>query len=198
MSTPHQIAWETRRRKYGERGHDGEGYSVAVTSASAVCECGDHAWIPLNRGFATIVSPEDAAILDEGGWYASVNYRGYVTVRKNMPRANGRRLGEILHRRIIETPNGKHVDHANRDTTDNRRANLRCCTSAQNAWNRAAEKGKAIPLKGVRKAGKSRFQSMITVNKKKHHLGTFATAEEAHAAYVAAAVRLHGEFARAA
>jgi hypothetical protein len=34
------------------------------------------------------------------------------------------------------------------------------------------------------------------INKKNHYLGSFNTAAEAHAAYVEAARRLHGEYAR--
>jgi AP2 domain len=43
---------------------------------------------------------------------------------------------------------------------------------------------------------KRRFRAQITKDDKQYHLGYFATPEAAHAAYVEAAKRLHGEFAR--
>jgi len=49
-------------------------------------------------------------------------------------------------------------------------------------------------MKGVQIAGR-RFSARITVNGKKLSLGRFDTAEAAHEAYVAAAKKLHGEFA---
>ena len=43
---------------------------------------------------------------------------------------------------------------------------------------------------------RKKFVSNIGFNGKLKHLGYYATAEQAHQAYVAAAKELHGEFAR--
>ena len=43
-----------------------------------------------------------------------------------------------------------------------------------------------------------KWSSSIYLNGKPNHLGLFESAEEAHAAYMAAATRAHPEFARAA
>jgi len=94
------------------------------------------------------------------------------------------------------------IDHINRVRTDNRLSNLRLATRAENGRNCSARKS-ASGLKGAHldkgRLGRLRrpWVARITQNGKPLHLGYFATAEEAHAAYVQAARELYGEFARA-
>lgn len=87
------------------------------------------------------------------------------------------------------------IDHIDNDGTNNRWDNLRGATHAENIRNSPVRKHSSTGLKGARKEGK-RFVARITVNKRCIKLGTFATAEEAHEAYVRAAIEHHGEFAR--
>jgi hypothetical protein len=68
---------------------------------------------------------------------------------------------------------------------------------AENMRNRKTAKHNKVGLKGVQ-AHNGKFRARIWFDKKPFRLGTFPTPEEAHAAYVAAATRLHGAFARAA
>ena len=84
------------------------------------------------------------------------------------------------------------VDHINGDRSDNRPANLRPATRAQNACNTAPYN--AI-LKGVTKAN-DKYRAQIKHDGKIHYLGVYPTPKLAHEAYVRAAKRLHGEFAR--
>lgn len=80
---------------------------------------------------------------------------------------------------------------------DNRRANLRLATKSQNQMNRRIQRNNTSGFKGVhlfKRTGK--FRAYIMVQGKEKHLGYFATAEEAHVAYVKAAVEIHGEFAQ--
>lgn len=87
------------------------------------------------------------------------------------------------------------VDHENRQDTDNRWDNLRLATHSQNMQNRSVVNNKTTGLKGVFFIETSkRFRAYISVNKKRIHLGTYATKEEAHAAYCAAAKAHFGEF----
>lgn len=90
------------------------------------------------------------------------------------------------------------VDHADCDPANNRWANLRAASLAQNNANRGANKNNTSGFKGVRQHKCGRWVARITVDWKEHHLGLFDTPEEAHAAYVIAAQRLCGEYARAA
>lgn len=91
------------------------------------------------------------------------------------------------------------VDHANCDSLDDRWTNLRLATSSQNNANRRVCKNNTTGFKGVSyHKGKKRYRAAIGLGRKSVHLGHYDTPEEAHAAYLAAAKRLFGEFARAA
>lgn len=79
-----------------------------------------------------------------------------------------------------------HVDHINRNRQDNRFFNLRLATKEQNRHNR--------PAKGYIKTG-NRWYARIRVDLKWVPLGSYATPEEAQAAYNRAARELYGEFA---
>lgn len=90
-------------------------------------------------------------------------------------------------------PDGQ-VDHINQIKTDNRLANLRVVTHAQNMENRLPYRTNSTGLRGVyrRKTQPDHlFYAAIKVNRKTINLGAFRTAEEAHAAYCAAAAKLH-------
>ena len=91
------------------------------------------------------------------------------------------------------------VDHRDLNKMNMRWRNLRPASRAQNNSNVNARN--KIGLKGVffKEAMKARpYQSVIRLNGATRHLGFYATAQEAHEAYVAAAKRERGEFARAA
>lgn len=96
----------------------------------------------------------------------------------------------------VEWPDGQ-VDHINLDKVDNRIANLRQATVAENQHNKHHQSNNTSGFKGVSKLKRTgRWRSEIMVDGRKHYLGSFATAEEAADAYAVAATRLHAEFAR--
>lgn len=80
----------------------------------------------------------------------------------------------------------RHIDHRNGNAVDDRWANLRDVSQAVNMQNRQGpQRNSSTGLLGAyRKRGK--FVSVITIDKRQRHLGTFPTAETAHAAYMAA------------
>lgn len=107
-----------------------------------------------------------------------------------------------LHRVIAERMIGRYlrsgevVDHADGNTLNNRRSNLRVATQLENARNSRKSKNNTSGYKGVHwheKAG--RWRAMIGGRQKKH-IGYFDTPEEAHEAYCKAAAETYGEFAR--
>lgn len=93
----------------------------------------------------------------------------------------------------------KMLDHADRDKSNNRWANLREATPTLNMANRIALNPRS-GFKGVVKERKAtdRWRARIHVMGREIHLGMFASPEAAHAAYVKAATLYWGEFARVA
>jgi hypothetical protein len=87
------------------------------------------------------------------------------------------------------------IDHRDGDPANNRWNNLRSATLSQSNANRRVPRNNACGLKGVSR-NRSRWRATIHKNRRKHHLGIFPTPQDAHAAYVEAARRLFGEFAR--
>lgn len=91
-------------------------------------------------------------------------------------------------------PTGQ-IDHINGNQLDNRLANLREVDAAQNQWNSKLRKDNKSGYKGVYQRRNGSFISYISVRGKRLNLGTFPTAEIAHAAYRMASEQYHGQFA---
>ena len=90
------------------------------------------------------------------------------------------------------------IDHRDGDATNNRWNNLRRATRSQNSANRRRPVHNTSGYKGARLCRKSgKWRATIGRNRRTIHLGMFATPQEAHAAYLKAARKLFGEFARA-
>jgi hypothetical protein len=162
-----------------------------VQISGTPCECGNHYFAPLTKGYVTLVSPEDARLLDRK-WCAMVAKRRTCAFRKDGAK------GLLLAREILQPDAGLHVDHINCDATDNRRSNLRICTREENNRNTRKRLASKNPFKGVNQYKSGSYSSKVTVGGVVHNLGTFATPELARDAYAAGVVRLHGEFARLA
>ena len=127
--------------------------------------------------------------------FTPINSRGYHT---------GTVLGKMLmaHRIAWAIVHGRwpehFLDHINRVRTDNRLANLREATNAENLRNSDVPMGES-GVRGVRFDRRyGRWQARITVHGKQKHLGYYNTPEAAAAAYAEGARRYHGEFARTA
>jgi hypothetical protein len=83
------------------------------------------------------------------------------------------------------------VDHIDGNTLNNRWSNLRAATRSENLYNRPS----ASRFKGACFHKRIRmWQSYISKDGRRIHLGYFKTAEEAHEAYIVAATSLYGEF----
>lgn len=88
------------------------------------------------------------------------------------------------------------LDHINGDKHDNRIANLRPATRAQNCCNVRLRRNSKSGLKGVSwKSDDGKWLAQIQFQGKSRFLGYFRTKEAAAAAYDRAARELHGEFA---
>lgn len=89
------------------------------------------------------------------------------------------------------------VDHKDLNKRNDAWENLRPANWSQNGCNRPVSKNNSSGYKGAFPL-RGRFLAQIRIRGKQIYLGMFDTAELAHQAYIAAAQRLHGEFARAA
>jgi len=87
------------------------------------------------------------------------------------------------------------VDHADGDPFCNKILNIRPATKSQNGFNKKVRCDSSSGLKGVQ-LRRGRWVARIKGDGKRLHLGSFDTKEAAHAAYCAAARKLHGRFAR--
>lgn len=94
-------------------------------------------------------------------------------------------------------PNGLMIDHIDGNPFNSRLNNLRLANHSQNQSNIPKKRHNTSGFKGVYwRAERGAWRAEIRARKKKYMLGTFKTPEEAHAAYVTASHKLHGEYAR--
>jgi hypothetical protein len=153
--------------------------------------------IPLTQGFFAIVDPADYDDLAKYNWRICKS-KGKHTLyaERSVRKTNGKFSRILMHRQLIpDVPAGLVIDHINADGLDNRHANLRLATVAQNAANSRPRKSRA-GLKGVTFAkGKNRWRASIVANGSRIHLGYFRDPRDAAKAYDAAAKKYFGEFA---
>lgn len=138
----------------------------------------------------------------------SKDRKGYLRVSLALGPSSQRKVRAFSHRVAWALhygewpPADKTVDHINNIKSDNRIANLRLATNQENCFNSKARRHSRAGLKGVTYNAKDRphrpWIASICVDGKTRCLGSFATAEEAHARYCEEARKCHGEFARAA
>jgi len=152
--------------------------------------------IDLGKGHVAVIDDEDADLVVDFKWYAMRAPHGkfYAAGWKHMPPG---RYFVHLHRLIANAQPGEIIDHADRDTLNCRRSNLRRSTTHQNCYNKGprqrphTSKYKGVHL--VRNA--TRFRAAIGFKGKRIYLGHFLSEDDAARAYNVKALELFGEFA---
>ena len=152
--------------------------------------------IRLTQGQYAIVDSDDYKSLAEYKWRICKTKGKNVTYTERSVRLpNGKYSRILMHRQLMHVPKGYVIDHINGCGLDNRRANLRLATVAQNAWN----SGKRNPRSGYKGVwfakDKNLWRASIVCNRRRIHLGYFENKIEAAKAYDRAAKKLHKEFA---
>ena len=151
--------------------------------------------IPLNSrkypGLYALIDEADFELVSQYQWHPKPQPGGlvYAAMGKDSVR---------MHRLLMTPPAGFVVDHVNGNGLDNRRENLRICTISQNTrHSRGVQPNNTSGFIGVswhQRAAK--WCAQICYRREKIYLGVFDSAIDAAIARDAAAVRLHGEFAK--
>ncbi|WP_231711576.1 HNH endonuclease [Xanthobacter dioxanivorans] len=122
-----------------------------------------------------------------------VNSRGYFVIRFKNRVIQAHRVAWFIYYGLWP---GGIIDHANGDKLDNRIGNLRIATPTQNNANMKAKGNKLKGSTFIRRIGK--WQAQVKCDGKTHYLGLFDSEADAHKAYIRAATKLFGSFARPA
>ena len=147
--------------------------------------------IPLTRGQFSIVDDEDYERLMEHSWAwvpatGSKNSPGYAVRKGNKSRGEPRTVQ--MHREILHAPKGAVIDHANLNSLDNRKENLRYADVQTNSFNRRKPDMECTSrYKGVFKRsqdkGRPGWTARIKYNGRHVELGKYSMEEMAAGAY---------------
>ena len=131
-----------------------------------------------------------------GSQAGSINSKGYRCVKIDGKLYQAHRIAWVIAKGEWPT---SAIDHKNRSRDDNRIENLRLATNSQNTANSKRPAHNTSGLKGVTwHKLRRKWAAQIRKDGKNIHLGLFASAEDAHEAYIRAANENFGEFARTA
>lgn len=142
----------------------------------------------LTRGYVGLIDESDAERVEAYSWYASLSAKGRSPYASAWLPCLGKAVS--MHRLLLCFPL-LHVDHANGNTLDNRRCNLRLARNGQNIANSQRRSDSPTAFKGVQKHHK-RYRASVASAR----IGSFSTPLEAALAYDKAAIERWGEFAK--
>ena len=156
--------------------------------------------IKLAHGYTAIVDDDDFERIAHNAWHIRKRKRSDGSVAsvyaiRNALSADGRRTSREMHRDVMCAKYGQQVDHINGNGLDNRKENLRFCTSQENARNRRPALRGSTP-KGVSWHKRTKkWQAQIKIAGKTIYLGVYNSEHDASAAYIKAAKRHFLDFA---
>ncbi len=148
-------------------------------------------YIKLTQGKVVLVDDEDFEKLNQYKWrlakrgktiYAQTRFPNSVQI--------------LMHRFLMNTPQGMETDHIDGDGLNNQRNNLRICTHRENSMNQRKRQGTS-KYKGVYfRKDRKKWTTRIKVNGRTIHLGNFFEEDKAAMAYNAAAYIYYRNFAK--
>lgn len=133
---------------------------------------------------------EDLHIAENRDWYCDKD--GYLV---SCYYYNGARRFVRFHRIVVGAKPQEIVDHINGNRADNRKANLRCCSRAENSRNRKVSSTNKSGVTGVfYDSERGKWSANIIFNAKRIYLGRFESKEDAVRARLAKEQELYKEF----
>lgn len=172
-----------QRKKVSKTGKSNKKYNEWIID-------GDTAIGITNNGERFVVDLEDLDKVKNICWY--VIRDGYIGNSGKRDK-HGKKRSILIHRIIMDAKVGEVIDHKNWDRKDNRKENLRKCTVSENNVNIKRRKDNTSGYTGVNKKG-NKWVASISFNRKRTHLGTFETIEEAIIARKRAEEIIHKDF----
>jgi hypothetical protein len=128
-----------------------------------------------------------------GSTAGSIEPRGYRRIRIDGKPYLSSRLAHLFMKGEWPT---HEMDHIDCNPSNDSWLNLRPATRLQNNANRKLSNKSGF--QGASRSSTNRYKAEMKLNGKRIYLGSFVTAEEAHASYVTASKEIYGAFSRAA
>lgn len=154
--------------------------------------------IPLRNGLVALVDDEDYERVTQRKWFLKAphnpKYSFYAHANK---RKDGRGAMILLHRLVMNAPDGIEVDHIDGDGLNNQKSNLRLCNRGQNLRNQKIRnpnglKGVFFRVSRIKKPWAAR----ISIGGRTTAIGYFSNKIDAAISYNISAKKNFGEFAR--
>jgi hypothetical protein len=148
--------------------------------------------INLTQGYKATIDDENEIAIGQHKWFALKSGKNIYAARHT---PGNHKKFILMHRVIMCATDTCLVDHINHNTLDNRKENLRLCSSSQNMMNKNSNRG-ISQYKGAHwhKINK-KWVAGIRYFGKQLYLGSYSMEEDAARAYDAKAIELFGEFA---
>lgn len=135
--------------------------------------------------------------LSQWKWQAYFHRYTWYALRCTGSASKGTYRRIYMHREVLGViPDGKMVDHINKNGLDNQVENLRICTNSENRRNSKLQTNNTTGYKGIildKRTGTYRVR--LNVNGRRHSFGYYSDAKIAAKKYDELARRFYGEFA---
>jgi len=150
--------------------------------------------IKLTKNQFALIDDDDYEYIGKFKWHALRARTGFYACRRNSKKDGYDYI--YMHRQILGAlERNIHIDHINGNGLDNRKENLRKCSTGQNSCNQRKHKGQSR-YKGVSPVKSKKWRAVIYHKGQRFHLGYFDSEEEAARAYDQKALELFKEFAK--